>query len=190
MDNLNEREKKQLEYLLADFTAVKSEIARRSTLQWFILGGYFSALAFAFQRVITPNSAGLWLTATWVVAALAYQFYAREYLEIMRLSRDVIRVQIAMRAGHLLNLEREDLLPSETSEEDAEATRRYRYARSFNWVAFFLIPLLLTLLLLLCYWHGAEIQRLLDFRRLLPWEAVVSITGALRILVLLVRHPV
>ncbi len=85
MENLSDRQKKQLDYLLADFVAVKSEIARRSTLQWFILAGYFSVLILVFQQTTAQKLSGLWVTALWAVSALAYQFYAREHLEIMRL---------------------------------------------------------------------------------------------------------
>ncbi|MDQ2775981.1 MAG: hypothetical protein M3Y57_13850 [Acidobacteriota bacterium] len=187
MDELKERENKQLDYLLADFVAAKSEMARRSTLQWIILGGYFSTLAFVFQKSMNSGFSGLWLTALWIVSFGALLFYAREDFTIRRLGRDLIRNRIAASAGSLINVNPEGLLPSESHYKGSGDRRAHWYARLFNWTAFFIAPLLLTLLCF--FWHWSRIDKLADFRSLAPWEAITSAICAGTILFLLYRLP-
>jgi hypothetical protein len=190
--NLNDKQKMQLNYLLADFVSVKGEISRRSTLQWFILAGYFSALALVFQQIAASKLSGLWVTATWAVSALAYQFYAREYLEIARLSR-LIGDHIAPVVSNILSVPREEVLPSESGIHDTKCQRRQGYATTFNRAAFFGVPLLITLLLahLWCNQHGCSlggVTSLVDVSSIT--QAVISLACAVRVCVLLGRHPI
>lgn len=180
------RQQKHLDYLIADFAAIKAEIARRSTLQRVVLAGYFAVLALVFQQATSLTLSAPWIVALWAASALGFQFYAREGLEIARLGT-VIRTRIAPVAGEIIGTPPERLLPSETNPEAAQTLRQRRaYDRSFNWAAFFAAPLLITLM------HVAqcmrETQRLLDFGTPTPWVVLVVIVIAAHVVVLLWRH--
>jgi len=186
------RQQKHLDYLIADFAAIKAEIARRSTLQRVVLAGYFAVLALVFQQGASLTLSASWILALWAASALGFQFYAREGPEIDRLG-DVIRTRIAPVAGEIIGAPPERLLPSETNREAQETPpqrrayeRRRAYDRSFNWAAFFAAPLLITLM------HVAqcmrEIQRLWDFGTPTPWVVLVVIVIGAHVVVLLWRH--
>jgi hypothetical protein len=134
----------QLKFLLADFAAIKAEIARRSSLQRVVLVVYAAALAFVFREFVSSSGSHLWLLATWASATLSFQFYAREGLEIMRLS-SIIRDRIAQKAAELTGGRKEDLLPSETNlDMPRTRARRIAYDCSFNWALFFGVPTALS----------------------------------------------
>lgn len=103
-DRLTERisrQQKHLDYLIADFAAIKAEIARRSTLQRVVLAGYFAVLALVFQQAVSLTLLAPWIVALWAASAFGFQFYAREGLEIARLGA-VIRMRIAPVAGEII----------------------------------------------------------------------------------------
>ena len=110
------RQQKHLDYLIADFAAVKAEVARRSTLQRVVLAGYLALLALVFQHSASTMLSSTWIVALWAAAALGFQFYAREGLEIDRLGT-VIRTRIAPVAAEVIGTAPEHLLPSETNAE-------------------------------------------------------------------------
>ncbi len=181
------RQQKHLDYLVADFTAIKAEIARRSTLQRFALAGYLAVLAVVVQQIMLPTLSAAWIIVLWAASALGFQFYAREQLEIARLAT-VIRTRIAPLAGQIIGVPPEQLLPSETNPEVAATLpRRRAYDRSFNWAAFFAAPLLITLMYV-TEEVAQETRRLCDFSTPTPWVALVVIIIAGHVAVLLWRH--
>ena len=181
------RQQKHLDYLVADFTAIKAEIARRSTLQRLVLAGYLAVLAVVVQQAMFPPLSAAWIIALWAAAAFGFQFYAREHLEIARLST-VIRTRIAPVAGQIIGVPPEHLLPSETNPEVAATLpHRRAYDRSFNWAAFFAAPLLVTLTYV-AEEVTREQRRLFDFSTPTPWVALVVVIIAGHVTVLLWRH--
>jgi len=134
----------QLKFLLADFVAIKAEIARRSSLQRVVLMLYAAALALVFREFVSSSGSYPWLLAAWASATLSFQFYAREGLEIMRLS-SIVRDRIAQKAAELTRGRKEHLLPSETDLEMPHTrARRIAYDCSFNWAFFFGVPAALS----------------------------------------------
>jgi hypothetical protein len=111
-----EREQKQVDALLASYTAAKDEIGRRSALSWTAVGGYIAFILAAFKTVLDDSDwkKAVWAVSTWLIACLAYQFYNRENQEILRLSdiiRDTLEVrvrQLVLAYGSPLFMERED----------------------------------------------------------------------------------
>lgn len=186
MNELGDTQQKHLDYLLADFAAIKAEIGRRSTLQRAVLVAYVAVLAVEFQRAASSTLSTLWIVALWAASALAFQFYAREALEIARLGT-VIRERIALVASEIIGAPADRLLPSETNAEiPATLSRRRFYDSSFNWVVFFAAPALVTLIYAGPY--ANEIRRLWDCSTVTPWAALLGTVGAVRVFVLLTRH--
>lgn len=180
-------QQEQLKFLLADFTATKSEIARRSSLQRVVLAVYVAALAVVFREVVTSHASAIWLLAVWAAAALAFQFYAREGLEIMRLSR-IIRDRTAHKAAALIGCQKEDLLPSETDPEVPQTLpRRISYDRSFNWALFCGAPAALSAIFI-----AKRAQELIAVSRcssaILAGTLLIGCAIAARCALLLVRH--
>jgi len=180
-------QQEQLKFLLADFAETKSEIARRSSLQRLVLAVYVAALAFVFRELVTSGDSSFWLLAVWASAALAFQFYAREGLEILRLSR-IIRDRTACRAAALIGCRKEDLLPSETDPEMPQTlSRRISYDRSFNWALFLGAPATLSAIFVL-----KHAQEFIDVSRcsctILVGTVLLSAVIAVRCAVLLIRH--
>ena len=146
MEELTGRQSRHLDYLLADYSAIKAEIARRSNLQRVVLGAFVAVLAVVFQQAATVGVSSLWVASLWASSALALQFYAREGLEIARLAA-LIRGRIAPVAAEILDLPVENLLPSETNPEIPDTRdMRVAYNSQFNWALFFAAPMLITLL--------------------------------------------
>jgi hypothetical protein len=73
----SEREQKQVDALLASYSAIKDEIGRRSALTWTAVGGYLAFILAAFKEVLDNNDwrMGVWAVSTWPIAYLAYRFY-------------------------------------------------------------------------------------------------------------------
>ena len=76
--------------LLSDFTSIKGEIARRSTLQRFVLVGFATVLILIFQQSTSYTLTSDWIMGLWVSSALFLQFYMREHIEIRRLGTIII----------------------------------------------------------------------------------------------------
>lgn len=138
--------------LLADFTSIKGEIARRSTLQRFVLVGFATVLILIFQQSTSYPLTSDWIMGLWVSSALFLQFYMREHIEIRRLGT-IIKREIARDAGPILSRSPKSLFHSETllvdQEEQDCRTRWYDakfrrqtqpYDAQFNWAVFFLLP--------------------------------------------------
>lgn len=143
--------------LLADFTSIKGEIARRSTLQRFVLVGFATVLILIFQQSTSYTLTSDWIMGLWVSSALFLQFYMREHIEIRRLGT-IIKREIARDAGLILARSPMSLFHSETllvdqEEQDCRTLwydAKFRcwtqpYDAQFNWAVFFLLPFLMTL---------------------------------------------
>ena len=131
---MDERKKKHFEILLADYSAIKSEIARRSNLQRIVLGSYVAAIAFIFKQVVDYSKSSLWPAVLWWAVALALQFYMREDLEIKRLD-SLISGKIAMLASKKIDVPVDQIFHSGTK----AANQKYDsftgpYDRQFNWI--------------------------------------------------------
>jgi len=191
VDELNDRQKKQIDCLLADFSAIKSEIARRSNLQRMVQLIIVAVLAATFTRAASFSLSSLWLVGLWVSSVLAYQFYAREGYEIERLAT-VIREGIAPIAANILATTPQRLMLSETA-PDVPPTRdswlacarRRAYYRQFQWGLFFVAPLVVTALFI--YQRMGSIQNLLNLYSLTPWAALLVGLLGLRSFILLWR---
>lgn len=115
------------------------------------------------SQKVSPTTLSLpWVDALWAASALGFTFYAREGLEIARLSTGIISNVIAPAARRVIGLQAE-VFPSEPAQRISECTdftgnERIRYAKVFNWAVFFVSPLALSLLLV--YWRWCEIWHL------------------------------
>jgi hypothetical protein len=69
----------QLKFLLADFNAIKAEIARRSTSQRIALGAYSAVVAFVFKESGSLPF-HLAILTIWVPAILSLLFWAPDML--------------------------------------------------------------------------------------------------------------
>lgn len=183
MDTLTEHQKEYLKYLLADFVAIKAEIARRSNLQRIVLAMYIAVVAVVGKEAASHSLTGPLLVGLWVTGALAFQFYSREGLEIARLG-SLIRERIATVASHILEVQAQDLLPSETNATFPDIdTITSRYDRQFKWVLFLVLPSAITAFYLSQDW--SRLSRLLNFYTRGPYMAFGTIVSCLWILRLL-----
>ena len=188
MSDLTDSQQRQMDFLLADFAAIKAEINRRSTLQRVVLFGYVALWALVIQQAPSFSVPGLWIVTVWVAAVLGFQFYARERLEISRLG-GVIKTRIAPVASSIIGVPAADIVPSETkgdSAQDRSRSQRRAYNRTFTWAVFFVAPMITTLWHV--FEHSGEVHRLRAFDTSTPWAALVVILSAGYTLVLLRRH--
>ncbi|MBM4302024.1 MAG: hypothetical protein FJ121_10990 [Deltaproteobacteria bacterium] len=151
-EKLKDREIKYLDFLLADFNALKSEIARRSNLQRVVLALYGGAFASIFYKIRNEESSSISIDILWIVAFLTLLFYFREHLEIKRLST-LIKDRIALPASELLNVEQHSILTSETNpsvEGIDKITRPYN--NIFLWIGFFFLPILISIKFINMHW--------------------------------------
>jgi len=130
----------RLKCLLADFAAVKAEIARRSDLQRIAFAAYAGFLVFVLQKTIEqPHLIGPSRVLVWPAAFLTLLFQAREQSEIRRLSKILSEV-IAESARRLRGTsDIHVLFPSETHRKHSPDA--FWYDRILQWTAFLLAPL-------------------------------------------------
>lgn len=142
---MEEKEKKYLEFLLADFSAVKAEIARRSNLQKAVIVAMFAFYAWVFQRLLESGLEIRIVVVSWVVAFLGYTYSLRESAEINRLAW-LIKNNISAPAGKLLGREPEEVIPSEGhAREPIDFSRRKLISNIFKVVIYLLAPIYITL---------------------------------------------
>ena len=136
---------RQLEFLLADLGALKTEIARRAGLQRLALALYLALVAAVARSLMAGNNLAVAIAGLWMGALLALLFWCREHLEILRLGC-LIRQRIAKKASTILGVPEADLVPSEVKPTiDAAMDRAtHRYHVTFMWLALFVTPLVLT----------------------------------------------
>lgn len=143
---MDDKQKKLLEFLLADFDALKSEIARRSNLQKAIVAAVLAFYAWSFQRLLSNHIIELTVVLiAWVVSFIAFTFYIREGSEIGRLGW-TIKSKIAVPVSKILGVSPEKVIPSEAhSTEPCAGTWRKMVSILFDIVLYLLAPLYLTI---------------------------------------------
>jgi surface polysaccharide O-acyltransferase-like enzyme len=189
--NLTNAERKQFDFLLADFNSLKAEIARRSTLQRIVLFGYVGVWSMIAREAPNAEASALlvplhWLVTIWVTGILALLFYVHEAEAITYLGHRI--VTIAQIAGKILEVAPQDLIPSEVkcSPPLEYSKRRHRYNRVFMWAVFFVVPTLITAKYV--FYHNTKFQ---DFQALdtdLLLSAIIIALCGVFILMLLRRH--
>ena len=149
MPELSSRQQKHLDFLIADFSVTKAEIARRSNLQRIVLAAYIALVGFVFKQSATSNLSLLWICGLWIGGALAQSFHQRESLEISKLGR-VIKERMAQVSSDILEIDLKDLLHSQTDGDFAEISKQTQpLDRLFHWSLFCIIPTLITIFLFL-----------------------------------------
>ncbi len=145
---MNEEQKEQLKFLLADFQAAKNEISRRSDLQKVVLMLLvsFHAWFITTQDLFSIDKIGI----LWLVVILAYIFYDREAKEISRLGL-IISSRICKYVSEILGKPSTQIIPTEVHESaypTDELTRKYDII--FNSAIFLIIPVFYTVLFICC----------------------------------------
>lgn len=178
---------RQLDFLLADFGALKAEIARRSGLQRVALALYLALVAAVAASLPEGKNLSLSTAGLWVGGLIALLFWCRENLEITRLGR-LIRDRIGQHASAILNVPTEHIVPSEAAaaiDEGMDRTTR-RYHLVFMWLVFFVIPVLVTLHVL---WQGRDdVSRFCAWDTPTPYLALVTFLAAAGSVSMLVRR--
>lgn len=177
----------RLEYLLADFKALKAEIARRSNLQRIAMVAYIAVYAWLIPQIASNQATMVSIAALWVAGVLALLFYTREGLEIIRLGM-LIRDRIASAAAQLVNTTPEVLIPSEVVPGNAAIDRITRlYNLIFMWSVFFVIPALTTVLFVSCRYD--QLSLLLRFDTPIPYITLIILVSVAGIILLLKKRP-
>lgn len=109
---MDDKEQKLLDFLLADFNAIKSEIARRSNLQKAVIASMLAFYAWLFERSLCNGLEPTLIVLVWIVSFLGYTFYIRETGEINRLGW-TIKEKIGKPTGAILGRSAEEVIPSE-----------------------------------------------------------------------------
>jgi hypothetical protein len=109
---MDDKEHRLLDFLLADFNATKSEIARRSNLQKAVTATMLAFYAWLYQHSLGNGLVLSLVVLVWIVSFLGYSFYIREGAEIKRLGW-TIKEKIGIPAGVILNRPSEEVIPSE-----------------------------------------------------------------------------
>lgn len=186
MNDPIENQQKHLEFLLADFNAIKAEIARRSNLQRVVLAAYIGLFAVVGKQIASYSATAPLVIGLWFGSALSLQFYTRESLEITRLG-SIIRERIAPVANKILNVPIEDLLPSQTNSEFPKINSvTSLYNIQFKWIVFFCLPLLITILYFSQDW--SRISKLWNIYTRGPYMAICATISGLYILSLLKKY--
>jgi hypothetical protein len=136
------KEQKLLEFLLADFNAIKSEIARRSNLQKAAVAALFALYAWVFNKTSVNIEA---VILSWVAAILAGMYVYRESREISRLGW-VIKHNVAGQASKIIGVDEKSIFPSEAHASEPSADIPYKIISTiFAIVIYFIVPLYLTI---------------------------------------------
>ncbi len=186
MTDLTNKEQKQLDYLLADYSAVKSEIAHRSNLQRIVLAAYVALVALVGKEASGTALTSLHIVGLWLGSSVALSYYVRQGLEICRLAK-IASERIAPTAGNIINVDLEQLLPSQTNPKYPEidkVTARYNY--QFKWLLFFVIPLGITLFYLGQDW--AKLVKIVEIGTRAPYVAIIAVVCVIWTFCLLKKH--
>jgi hypothetical protein len=139
---MDEKQQKLLDFLLADFNAIKSEIARRSALQKAAVAALLALYAWVFNKTSVTFEV---VILSWGTAILAALYVYRESREINRLGW-LIKDKIAGQACEITGGDKETLIPSEAhaSNQDSDGMNKF-ISTIFVAVIFFVVPLYLTI---------------------------------------------
>jgi hypothetical protein len=143
---MDEKNKKLLDFLLADFNATKSEISRRSNLQKWILAVLFTFYAWMFQYSLKNNMNLSLVISSWTVALLVFRFYRRENSEIKRLG-NIIEKEIGKSVSEKLDCKKKDVFPSQSFiDKSNESLWRKIDSFIFDIIVYFSVPMYLSYL--------------------------------------------
>ncbi len=139
---MDEKQQKLLAFLLADFNAIKSEIARRSALQKASVVALLALYAWVFNKTLVGVEV---VILTWGAAIIAALYVYREHREISRLGC-LIKNNIAGQACEIIGGDKESLIPSEAraSEPDCDGLNKF-ISIIFVIAIFFVVPLYFTI---------------------------------------------
>ena len=141
---MDDKEQRLLDFLLADFNAAKSEIARRSNLQKAVTASMLAFYAWLFQRSLSNGLELSLVVLVWVVSFLGYTFYIRENSEIKRLGW-TIKENIAKPTGAILGRSPEEVIPTEAhATEPSEVGWRQIISVVFKVFIYLVAPLYLS----------------------------------------------
>lgn len=89
---------KQVDVLISVYSAKKSEIARRSALQFAGITGYLYILYSSIDPLLSKDhaKAAIWIVLVWFAAIVTFLFCYSQQREIRRLSTDVGTVDAAL----------------------------------------------------------------------------------------------
>jgi uncharacterized membrane protein YciS (DUF1049 family) len=186
LPELTPTQQKHLDFLIADFSVTKAEIARRSNLQRIALAAYIALVGLVFKQAATSDLSLLWICGLWIGGVLAQSFHQRERFEINRLGR-VIKERIAKVSCDILEIGLKDLLHSQTDADFAEISKQtYPLDRLFHWALFCIIPTLITIFLF--FERISKLHYLIDFSVSTPWVAFLTLLSASIVLYLLIKY--
>lgn len=138
---------KYIDCLNSDFQQIKQEISRRSNLQKAVLTGYIALLSYIFTRTVDMKMNWQIEIAMLICLLLVQLYNYRESLEIERLGK-IISEKIAPSLKEIIDLPSiNQIYHSQTSPESFEnSTKKIRrfLSKTFNWIFFAFIPLIIT----------------------------------------------
>jgi hypothetical protein len=142
--SLDDKDQKLMDFLLADFNAIKNEIARRSNLQKAVSASMIAFYAWIFQYSLKTDLTLTLIVLVWIVSFLGFTFYIREGAEIKRLS-GIIKMEIAKPISAILGNSPEVVIPSEAhANGPQEYGRRYLVDVLFKIFIYLIAPLYFT----------------------------------------------
>lgn len=143
---MEDKTKKQLDFLLADFQSAKSEIIRRSNLQRIALALLLSLYAYLGSTLAEKQFNHFHIVFLWASTLLGFIYYDREAMEISRLGL-IIRERIAKPVGYLLGVKAENIIPTEVHGDFKYPTNMLtkRYDFIFKIIIFLGIPISFSL---------------------------------------------
>jgi len=153
-NNMDEAQsqKVQVDFLLADFNAIKSEISRRSDQQKTAYLLYLAAISWIFTKVISGSTDLVYIIVIWLVVVITKIFIVREAMEIGKLG-EIIREEICVALKNLTKLDGKSFIPSENRvlKTDTTWTKRHNLNKYFDYLIFIGIPLLISVYILYSY---------------------------------------
>ena len=138
----------QIKFLLADFNAVKMEIARRSDQQKTALLLYITGVSYLFIRIASDQINYFYVLATWIMSLLVMTFIYRESLEIGRLA-ETVRGRICKEVEKISDIGGKYLVPSEYSIKSDVSLKTKILNELFEFIIFFAIPLIISIVCIL-----------------------------------------
>jgi hypothetical protein len=185
MSDIGNNNKSQIDCLIADFEAIKSEISRRSNLQRVVLAAFVTVSAYITQKVLDESISYIWILVIWTSSFLSITFYFREDLEIHRLGT-IIRYKITKSISEYFTVSNLELFPSENEYDKRYLKYTKPYDVEFNWIVFFVFPFAVSIYILI---NNQSIYcNICNFRTITPWVLMLSAMALVRTLWLLVRH--
>lgn len=144
--NQEESQKIQVDFLLADFNSIKTEIVRRSGLQKTAYLLYLAGISWIFARTISSDLNQYYIVATWLISFISWLFIYREGLEIGRLA-NIVRYQICKELEKITGIDEKLFAPSEHIDPEIDnKTKRERSLLDsvFNLIVFVHVPAAIT----------------------------------------------